>query len=129
LQTFTSGLFITDPIIEAKYGLDVSGVIGRHSVATWQDYKTARTPVTARFKTVGGEDNVEMLELLVKRATFDEAGADDSSVAAEPFKLYPEFVETSQNPFSVYCDKDTGRESPVLLRVRTTSNVSPVTKA
>lgn len=125
-QSIVSGVWLDVPILNAKYGLTMTGIIGRHSVTTYQDMMDALTPICAQIKCSQG---YYMKEYLIKRATITSAGPDNSPVIAENFNFAIEFCEVADNPFALSGDSHLQgfteyQNSPLILRVRDESSVN-----
>jgi len=124
IQDIISGLSIAEPVLEGKYGIKMTGTISRHTVQTYQGYRDAQTPVVAHLVANQGWF---MQEVMIKKATLDDAGAGDEDVAAEALSLNPGY-EAAGHEFTEWLEAVTEiHESPVLFRVRDNSNVNEMT--
>ena len=116
LQDTISGLWIAEPVLEAKYGLKMTGSISRHSQPTYQDIRDAQTDVCARIAQVSGW---YMQEFLIREATIVDAGPDDDAVSKEPLELSIGYNGANENPFATWLQGNTlVHNSPIVLRVR-----------
>ena len=121
IQDIISGLTIAEPVIQGKYGIKMTGTISRHTVNTYQGYRDAQTPLVAHLVTNQGW---YMQEVMIKKATLDDAGAGDEDVAAEALSLNPGFVDGASE-FTEWLEGITEiHDSPILLRIRDDSNVN-----
>jgi hypothetical protein len=113
-QDTNSGLYLTEPVFEGKYGFNCNLILSRYSAETWQGYRDAWTTLVGR---ISAEYGYYRTEFLFHQAKLPEAGPDDSDVAKENLNLVMGYSST--NSWSTYLYGITFiQKSPLIMRVR-----------
>ncbi|MHA1790277.1 MAG: hypothetical protein ACTSXT_13775 [Candidatus Helarchaeota archaeon] len=115
-QSFVSGYFLQQPIMNAHYDLSWDGIIARHDTLDYQDKLRNGTKVITHVISI---QDWYMKEFMIKKSTLKKAGADNSDVAKEPLEGSVDYVKSVDNTFT---DRLQGvselHNSPILMRVR-----------
>lgn len=114
IQDTTSGLYISEPVMEGKYECELAATLSRYSADTYQDLTDAWTSVVVRLAANYGW---YMTEFLVQEAKIAESGPDDDDVAKENLAFRPGYT-TSNNWSTWLSGNSLIQNSPILMRVR-----------
>lgn len=123
-QSYISGLYLAEPILNAKYALSISGIVSRHDAQTYETARDARTPMCAQIISTQGW---LMREFLIQKIILNDAGPDSSPVVQEPLAGGIMYNAPASDPFKLagYSHLQgfsTYHDSPIYCRVRNDSS-------
>lgn len=120
IQDTQSGLYLAEPIMEGKYGINSEITLSRYSSELFQNYRDAWSNVMTRISSTFG---FYRQDFFINTAKISQAGPDDDNVAKEPLKLEIGYSDTNYWSNALY-GNSLIHNSPLILRVRDKSSLN-----